>query len=371
MILYSSCATKKDYIFDDEESIVETTTLFDLSHDERFQQFKVETAKTEREDLLEEESDKLGPLKVETTPNKTETKEKIEPKLGPLDSGDSKQVDIVETIEKPALVSVPVLPEEYPEEFLKYDERSKKIWDKFSPNTYENEKFVFRISYLGLTAGNVQLTTEPLAKIGDREVFHFRAHLRSARYYRMIYQLDDRLETFIDAESFLPVKYVLIQRESGQNVDDLQFFDSEKLQTHFFFKREREDSLSEREETHFTPYFIQDSFSPLHFVRGLPLNIGDRYEFPVVTRGRIWLIELNVEREESIRVMGRWTNAVRVNAITRFPGVLEKRGDIVFWYSADEYRRPLQFQADVRIGSIRGELVEYTPGTKVQRPRSH
>jgi hypothetical protein len=42
--------------------------------------------------------------------------------------------------------------------------------------------------------------------------------------------------------------------------------------------------------------------------------------------------------------------------------VLQKNGDINFWYSADPARRLLKFKAKVKLGSIYGELVDYKPG---------
>ncbi len=378
LFILFSCASHKDLIFEDEPESTDLISAFDLT-DSRFEQFR-----TDRLESEETQTDK--PSEVDDVA-KTEVKkeEKIKkqevPRVAPKEArpSDKEEPKIVvadeATVPMPKEQTRPIeddedfpVPDEliYPEEFEEYDRRSKAIWDKFEPNSYTNEVFVFRISYLGLNVGTVQLRTEPMTRVAGRDVFHFRAHMRSARYYRFIYELDDRLETYVDARTFLPVRYTLIQRESGQDVDDLQLFDYENLETHVFFKRVREDRVTEREETHPIPNYMQDSFSSLYFVRGLPLEVGDRYEFPVVTRGRLWLIELNVEKKEQIRVGGRWTDAIKINAVTRFPGVLERRGDINFWYSDDEVRRPLQFQADVRIGSIRGELIDYTPGTRAQ-----
>ena len=59
---------------------------------------------------------------------------------------------------------------------------------------------------------------------------------------------------------------------------------------------------------------------------------------------------------------GKDVKAYRLNAETRFPGVLEKKGDILFWYSADDQKKLMKFEAEVKIGSVSGELVEYSRG---------
>lgn len=370
----SACASKEDLIFDSDEDDSPIIS-FDLS-DPRFEHFRSSDGDTDQEDELteKEQSQEVG-QKSEAS-KKKQTGKSEEDALEPEESKTPKEqekaeelsetTDSKEGLKKKEEEKETEEEEEYPEEFYEFDKRSEKLWQKFEPNLFANERLVFRISYLGLTAGSVQLKTEPMTEIAGRDAFHFRAHMRSARYYRYIYELDDRLETYIDARNFLPIQYTLIQRESGQDVDDLQLFDSENLQKHFFFKRVKDGNVTEREETHPIPYYVQDSFSSLYFVRGLPLEVGDRYEFPVVTRGRIWIIELDVVKKEQIKIMNEWVDAIRVNAITRYPGVLESRGDIIFWYSADDYKKPLQFRADVKIGSIRGALIEFEPGTKAQ-----
>ena len=116
----------------------------------------------------------------------------------------------------------------------------------------------------------------------------------------------------------------------------------------------------------YIPRYTQDSFSALQFVRGLPLVKGDNYEFPVSTRGKAWLLTADVLGEEVININSKDIKAIKVKAETHFPGVLQKSGDILFWYAADENRRLLKFQAKVKIGSILGEMVDYKPGLLVK-----
>lgn len=264
--------------------------------------------------------------------------------------------------EKKVSSSAPKKGKDYPEAFKKYDKFSEKVWKEFKPKIIVGEKFTIKVGYLGLTVGHIQMETLENAEINGEEVYSFKGRMRSARYYSYIYTLDDSIESFVSTKNFIPLKYVLLQRESGQKVDDLQLFDQEEHKTYFFYKRLKEGKRTKRQEEKPIPHYFQDSFSALHFVRGLPLNIGETYKFPIVTRGKIWILELKPERIEEIYVNGKDYKAIRINAETRFPGVLEKKGDILFWYSADESRKLLKFEADVKIGSVSGELVEYSSG---------
>ena len=257
-------------------------------------------------------------------------------------------------------------PADYPQELKDYDTVAESIWGKFKPLFYKGEQSIMAISYLGVTAGYITISSKDIVNLSDKSTFHYYARFKSKEAYRYFYWLDDTIETYIEKSSFLPLKYALIQREKKQNVDDLELFDFKKLKTYHWYKRVKEGNNKEEKIENYIPRFSQDSFSALQFVRGLPLTKGDLYDFPVITRGKPWLLKIEVMGEEMISVNGTDLKAYRLKAETHFPGVLQKSGDINFWYSADETRKLVKFQAKVKIGSIYGELVEYKPGVLIK-----
>lgn len=344
-LLISSCATKKDQEFVDIDSNeAEENLSIDEKKLEVFKVKEVSDSPKRNEKVLRAKSAK--PKQKTSSKSKENTFEKEKKHKG----------DSIE--ERPGRS----YPKDYPENFISYDKLAKEAWELFKPKVYLGEKFTFEVAYLGITAGYIQMETLPIVEINDKRAFHFKARMRSARYYSYIYTLDDSLETYTTVEDFIPLKYVLMQRESAQKVDDLQLFDRKNLKTYHFYKRLKRGKRKEVELEKPIPYFFQDSYSALHFVRGFPLEKGDEYEFPIVTRGKIWILKIKVEGKEFIDVNGKDTKAIRLNAQTRFPGVLEKKGDIIFWYSADKSKRLLKFEAQVKIGAVSGELVDYKAG---------
>lgn len=258
------------------------------------------------------------------------------------------------------------LPANYPEEYKAYDNKSRGAWDKFKPNFLQGEQSIMAVTYLGVTAGYITILSKEIVTLNSKQAFHYYARFKSSDSYRYFYWLDDKLDSYVEKETFLPMKYSLIQREKKQDVDDLQLFDFKKMMTYSFYKRIKEGSNKNEKLEAPIPSYAQDSFSALQFVRGLPLNKGDVYEFPVVTRGKFWLLKVEVLGPETTSVNGTDVAAIKIRAETNFPGVLKKSGDINFWYGADSDRKLLKFQAKIKIGSVYGELVEYKPGTRVQ-----
>lgn len=257
-------------------------------------------------------------------------------------------------------------PADYPEEFKAYDAKSRAIWAKFKPIFNPGEQSIMAVTYLGVTAGHITIQSKEVTTLNNKPAYHFYARFKSSDSYRYFYWLDDRLDSYVEKETFLPMKYSLIQREKKQNVDDLQLFDFKKAVTLNWYKRVKEGSNKDEKGETKIPLYAQDSFSALQFVRGLPLVTGDVYELPVITRGKFWILKAEVMGEETTSVNGKDMKAIKIKAETNFPGVLKKSGDINFWYGADADRRLLKFQAKIKLGSLYGEVVEFTPGNKVQ-----
>ena len=81
------------------------------------------------------------------------------------------------------------------------------------------------------------METKQPVKIASEPAYHFKIFLKSADYYNYIYMLNDTLESFVRIRDFMPLKYKLVQRESGQEVDDLQVFDYDNQKTTFLVSK--------------------------------------------------------------------------------------------------------------------------------------
>lgn len=349
VIFLSSCASNGDKLFSDSDESV--------------------PAKLERPIELPEQIKEKFELEKAGTPGPVqESSPKPKPQASPAKKiGESKKMaPQVATPVAPAAPATPELSEEELKKranFKSWDIESKRVWDKFSPVVSVGEEMIYEISFLGVLAGHVKLLTKKPTKVANKDVYRFYAQLKSGRWYDFIYKLDDYLETFVDQDSFRPLKYSLIQRETKQNVDDLQLFDFDKGETYLDYYREKDGVKKKENKVEPIPFYFQDSYSALPFMRGVNMKVGDKHQFPIVTRGKIWLLRYEVIGEEEVKVQGKWIQALKVKAETKFPGVLEKRGDILFWFDTTELRRPVKFQAKVKIGSIEGLLIDYKAGT--------
>jgi hypothetical protein len=252
------------------------------------------------------------------------------------------------------------LPKDYPKEYVGFDKKSKPLWKSHNAHVFVGEKSVYDVTYGGITIGKVALGVSPHTTIQGRDVYHFFGRLKSAPFYSYVYELDDKIESFVEKTDFLPIKYSMLQQESKKTVNDLQLFDKEELKSYFRYKKVKKGEASFKKKDVFIPAFYHDSYSSMYFMRGLPLKIGDKYQFPIVTRGNLWLMNVDVLGKEDIETKIGKRRAIKVRIVTKYTGELVKKGGVIFLWFEDNDRRPmLQFKADVKLGSISGEIVSY------------
>lgn len=252
------------------------------------------------------------------------------------------------------------LPEDYPPELVETNKRAKRVWDLYRPNHFVDEKVFLDIHYLGMTVGKIMVMNKGKKMIDGKEVWHFHARFKSAPFYSNIYELDDTVDTYVTTDDFLSVKYTVIQRESKQDVDDIQLLDHDALKVYWLYqsKRKSDKKIKNKREEKFIPKFSIDPFSSLFFYQGLPLKNGDVYEIPVVNKGKVLVLRSRVEGRETIETETGVRKAVRLHATTTYTGDTLKSGDLTFWFSDDERRSLLKARAKISLGSVTADIVK-------------
>lgn len=348
LIVVSGCSTwkQKDFVKELEKS------------PETEAQVKVETKKEVK--LLEKFEVQVIP-EVKEAPVATKKISKAAPKSVKVE----KQSPVIEPVKGKVAESVPEkaspkvkpLPKDYPEDLIAINEKAKKVWDQYRPTHKVGQRQFLDIHYMGITLGKIMVENRGKKAINDMEVWHFHARLKTSPFYSSIYELNDTVDTYVTTDKFLSTKYSLIQRESKQNIDDLQIHDRDQYKTFWFYHRVKPDgSVKDKKEENFIPYFSIDPFSVLFFFQGLPLKDGDIYEIPIANNTKILILRSEVEGREEINTPKGKKKAIRIHATTKYTGERLKSGDLYFWFSDDEDRVLLKAQAKIQIGSVTADI---------------
>lgn len=343
LFIISGCASWKQKDFEKE-----------LDRPSEEAQPQVATTKKEEKILEKFEVQPVDETKVEAKKEEPKVVKKV------VEKRDGKTVIKIVTVT--TTVVVPVIkspPKDYPAELLKVNEKAKKVWDLYKPNHYVDEKVYLDIHYLGMTVGKIMVLNKGKKMINDKEVWHLHARFKSAPFYSNIYELDDTVDTYVTTDHFLSSRYSLIQRESKQDIDDLQLHDRDQFKTFWFYHQKKSDgSVKDKKVEKPIPYYSIDPFSVLFFYQGLPLKDKDVYEIPIINKGKILILRSEVEGREVIETVKGSKKAIRLHATTKYTGETLKSGDIYFWFSDDSRRTLLKAQAKINLGSVTADLVD-------------
>lgn len=312
---------------------------------------KKEVSPTSEEKKTSTAKKKPSPKKLpKKSKKRTAKKKKESPKQEIIESNKQEMVEAVGH----------KYPADFPEDLKDLDYESEKYWSKYEPFLIRGERAIFAIKYGIISTGNITIETMADTVIGDQETYHFQARLKTSDYYSYLYELDDLIDSYVRKTDFLPLKFSLIQRESSQDVDDLQLFDLESLQNYSFYKRVTKEKTKKEKNIKTIPRFFQDPLSIMYFVRGLPMVEGATYSIPFANKGKIEMLEAGVAGIESVSTKIGTHQAYKVIMHTEHEGKTLKGGDMTFWFKKDETRIFLKFQAKIKIGSISGDILEYT-----------
>lgn len=251
--------------------------------------------------------------------------------------------------------------QDYPDKLKSINSLTKKYWHKFNPKVFPGEKTTMDINYMGVSTGSIEIEVKNNTIVSGEDTYFLNARLKTASYYSYLYELDDNVDSYVLTKDFLPVKYSLIQRESSQDIDDLQLFAIKKLKNFFFYKRftKKSKKVKKRKGEAYLPERFQDPLSIIFFLRGLPMIKGQKYEVPIVNKEKIIMFRAKIVGVEKIKTAIGKRSAIKMIVTTKYTGDTLKSGDMTFWFSNDDKRIFLKFKAKIKIGSITGEIEKY------------
>ncbi len=216
------------------------------------------------------------------------------------------------------------------------------------------EKIVFRIIYLAMPAGIFTMEVDEMTEFQGVSVYHFIAKAQSSMIFSLFYRVRDKVESFVDAETFMPLRFEQHLREGPR-------YRSDKIT---IFDRSRNLAKVGSKEVPI-PSDVQDVLSVFYYLRALPLEVGKSEFLNVNTGEKNYRIELKVLRKETMRKWGRSVETIVVQPILKDikrGGIFKEKRDVFIWLTDDEKRIPVFITAKLVVGQLSFVLVDHEEG---------
>lgn len=229
---------------------------------------------------------------------------------------------------------------------------------------YPGEYHKFSLTYFGVEAGTLDLYVKPYKFIKGRKVYHFHGHGKSTSVFSLFYRVNDTGDSFMDYDGLFSHKFNMKLDETLQQHEIIELYDQEDRKVHYYQRMvHKRKGFKLKQFIKDTYEYTQDAITAAFYLRTLDLKVGAEYTYPIVSNGKSWTVKAKIVRKEKIITDVGEFEAFVVKPETHFEGVLQKKGDVFFWISADEHKAFLKIDAKVKIGSVIAYLKELRYGT--------
>ena len=220
------------------------------------------------------------------------------------------------------------------------------------------EQARYRIQYLGVTAGTAQVTVGAPMKQWGKEVWPI-VSLAKSDAIAGVWPVKDKYVSYWDFGS---------QRVLGSDMHEDQNNKRRRVRVklgedgksaHVVKQKEGEQP---REYTHELAEGTLDVAGATFALRNRVLEVGQEYTYPVFTGSKTFMMRAKVEARETLDTKLGKQDVYRLRVSTDFSGKLASKRDMVAWFTADARHVPVRIEAELALGSLVAELMEYQQG---------
>jgi len=225
----------------------------------------------------------------------------------------------------------------------------------------KGEWFKFEMSYSGFfKAGNATLSLNE-KKLDGKSVYHVVGKGWTTGAIKWMFKVKDRYESYFDKETGVPYKFIRKIDEGGHTKDIEIKFDHKNKVAEVNNKKEK------KVKTITTEQDVQDMVSMYYYLRNnidiASLKQGDEIETIMFFDEDNYGFKLKYLGRETINVDVNGSR-VKVKTIMFRPYVMAGRvfkeeESLTLWVSADKNKIPLRIKADLAVGSLRADLVQF------------
>ena len=219
------------------------------------------------------------------------------------------------------------------------------------------EWFKFEMSYSGFfKAGYATIEVKDNNYKGT-PVYHIIGKGWTTGPIKWFFKVEDRYETFIDKERYLPYKFIRKIDEGGhiKNIE-IEFDQSQRLAHVHNKKKNTQKTLATKPD-------VQDMVSTFYYLRnkldikGLKKN--DEVLIDMFFDEENYAFKLKYLGEDVIETEFGKVATLKFRPYVMAGRVFKEEESLTLWVSNDKNKLPLRVQADLAVGSLRADLLAF------------
>ena len=202
----------------------------------------------------------------------------------------------------------------------------------------DGERLEYQVKYGFLGVGSATLQVLGLDTVRGTPTVHAQFTVQGGI---KIYRVNDRYESWFDPRSFTTLRTIQHIDEGSYDRDrDFEMYPERQMMS----ENGKPDTTTVAEPL--------DEASFLFFLRTIPLEVGQTYQFDRYFRPDRNPVTVVVERKEQVKVPAGTFNTIVVRPIMKTSGIFGEGGRAEVWFADDSTRTLVQLKSKLKFGSL-------------------
>jgi len=223
------------------------------------------------------------------------------------------------------------------------------------------EQMTYEVSYFGILAGTVQVTVGSEVTKDSTRVWPIVIVAQSSSFLTF-YPVHDKFVTYWDPRAQRSLVNELVIDENHKRSFQLVRLND---QTHIASVTKQRAGESEIRLTQAIAPGALDMAAATYALRNHPLSVGAELQIPVFTGKKSFVLKALVESKGNLHTAAGDREAFKVRVQTEFTGKLRSKNDMHAYFSTDNRHVLLRVEAELLLGTVHGELIEFKPGQEI------
>lgn len=217
----------------------------------------------------------------------------------------------------------------------------------------DGEKLTFKVYYnvsaLWFGAGIATFSVKQ-EDYNGRKAYHMTGDGKTFKSYDWFFKVRDKYESYIDAETMLPLRFIRHVEEGGYSIYNSVNFNhtnGQAVSTAGTFK---------------IPRCVQDVLSAIYYARNIEYNKykpGDKIPFSMYLNDHVYNLYIRYLGREQIKTKYGSFNAIKIAPLL-IEGTIFRGGEkMMVWVSDDDNHIPVRVDSPILVGSIKVDLIGY------------
>ena len=216
------------------------------------------------------------------------------------------------------------------------------------------EYLKYRIHYGIINAGEAELRVVETTTRNSRKVYHMVGTGRSVGMAEWFFKTRDRYESFIDTEAMLPWEFIRDVDEGGYIIKRHLKFDH--------YQQRAVETLAEPDKSYPIIQYAQDMLSAFYYARCIKtedLQPGEELPVDMFLDYEDFSFKLRFIGYDEVKTRWGKVRCKKLIPVVQEGRVFRDKEGLTLWVTDDENKVPVRLEAELAVGSIKMDLVDY------------